>query len=71
MAKTLQYEDIIALLRKDIAGCTLRDHAGKLGVSLTYLADVLKGTRPLTNRILEHYGLVREVVTITTYRKIA
>lgn len=37
------------------------DAAADLGVSNPYLTDLYRGTRPLTSKLLDHIGLVREV----------
>lgn len=50
------------LFRKWVDGFTRKgDAALDLGVSHPYLTDLYRGTRPLTAKLLDHIGLVREV----------
>jgi hypothetical protein len=66
------HQEIIDMIRKDVVESSLREHARRLKVSASFLGEILRGTRNPGRKILDSYGIVRNVektVTITYYRR--
>jgi hypothetical protein len=62
MKKTCTAEEIIEMIRREVAASTQTAVAKSIGVSGVYLSEILKGTRPLSDRVASHYGFQKEVV---------
>ena len=54
-------QQVIARLRSRIGGKTQREYAKDIGVSDSFLSDVLKRSRPPSGKILRALGLERVV----------
>ena len=57
----MKREQLLKTLRDKVAASTQRAAAKELGVSASYLGDVLKGRREVGPSILRALGLEREV----------
>jgi transcriptional regulator with XRE-family HTH domain len=62
MAKTINHEQLIALLEKKQRGRTASELAEELGISGAYLSDIFKGKRNAGPKVLEQLGLEQTVV---------
>ena len=65
-AHLLTYLEVLQLIQDEArkAG-TQAALADKMGVSPAYLSDILRLRRPLSDRVLEYFGIERDIV----YRK--
>lgn len=71
MTKTLNRDQVIALLKARQKGRSASDLAKEIGVSKAYLSDLFTNRRNPGPKILDYLGLVAEVKTQVIYRKVA
>jgi len=64
MAKHLTQDEVLAHLHSIIQTRTQASLAAEIGVSRSFLNEVIKGTRPPTGKILEHLGLQSETIYV-------
>ena len=64
VAKQLNQDQVIALLRKRQGLRTAKELAAEIGISQQYLSDVYAGKRTIGPAILEELGLESETVYI-------
>lgn len=57
MAKHLTQDEVLAHLHSIIQTRRQASLAAEIGVSRSFLNEVIKGTRPPTGKILDHLGL--------------
>lgn len=62
-------EDVLAELKKQQGGRSLRAFAEEVGCSAAYLSDVFKGQRQPGPKLLDHLGVERRTQVVTTYVK--
>ena len=62
--KTLTREQVLALLRRQQGKRSLTALAGELGVSLSYMSDVMLGRRAPGGKVLRRLGLEQRVVYV-------
>ena len=61
MGKELTTEDVLKVIREDVAKTSLRKTAIRLGISAAYLSDVLRGNRQVGEDLAACYGFSRTV----------
>lgn len=59
---TFTQDQVVAKLHGLIKSRTQASLAEQIGVSRSYLCEVLRGTRPPTGKILDHLGLKAQTV---------
>lgn len=59
---TFTQAQVVAQLRRLIETDTQASLAAKIGISRSFLCEVLQGTRPPTGKILKHFGLQSETI---------
>ena len=64
MAKHLTQDEVLAQLHGIIRTRTQSSLAGEIGISRSFLCEVMRGTRPPTGKILDHLGLRAQTVYI-------
>lgn len=64
MAKHLTQDEVLAQLHGIIRTRTQASLADEIGISRSFLNEVIKGTRPPTGKILYHLGLRAQTVYI-------
>lgn len=64
MAKHLTQDEVLAHLHGIIRTRTQASLADEIGISRSFLNEVIKGTRPPTGKILDHLGLRAQTVYI-------
>lgn len=64
MAKHLTQDEVVARLHNIIRTRTQASLADEIGISRSFLNEVIKGTRPPTGKILDHLGLRAQTVYI-------
>lgn len=64
MAKHLMQDEVVARLHSIIRTRTQASLADEIGVSRSFLNEVIKGTRPPTGKILDHLGLRAQTIYI-------
>ena len=64
MAKHLTQNEVRAHLRAIVKTRTQASLADEIGISRSFLNEVIKGTRPPTGKILDHLGLRAQTVYI-------
>ena len=64
MAKHLTQDEVVARLHSIIRTRTQASLADEIGVSRSFLNEVIKGTRPPTGKILDHLGLKQQTIYI-------
>lgn len=64
MPKHLTQDEVVARLHSIIRTRTQASLAKEIGVSRSFLCEVLRGTRPPTGKILDHLGLRAQTVYI-------
>lgn len=64
MAKHLTQDEVVARLHGIIRTRTQASLAGEIGISRSFLCEVMRGTRPPTGKILDHLGLRAQTVYI-------
>lgn len=64
MAKHLTQDEVVAQLRAIVKTRTQSSLADEIGVSRSFLNEVIKGTRPPTGKILDHLGLRAQTIYI-------
>jgi transcriptional regulator with XRE-family HTH domain len=64
MAKHLTQDEVLAQLHSIIRTRTQSSLAEEIGVSRSFLCEVMRGTRPPTGKILDHLGLKAQTVYI-------
>lgn len=71
--KKVTRDGVIAAIRKETEGSSLRQAAKRFGISAAYLSDILRGNREISDRIAAKFGFTREVKVITkvVFRKVA
>jgi plasmid maintenance system antidote protein VapI len=69
MPKTYTENDIVELIRAEVAASSLTETAARLGVSISYVSDLVRGTRNVSERIAEELGFEREIQTKVSFRK--
>jgi len=69
--KSLTREEVIAILRKDQAGRSIREYAETLGISAPYLSDIFLGRRDPGPSVLKHFGLERHETLKVEYQPVA
>lgn len=60
--KTFTQDQVVAQLRSLIETGTQLSLAAQIGISRTFLCEVLRGTRPPTGKILDHLGLQSKTI---------
>jgi DNA-binding Lrp family transcriptional regulator len=61
---TLKTEDILEMIRKDAAKTSQLDVSKRIGVSPSYLGEMLKGTRAISDRVARYYGFDKATVFV-------
>lgn len=69
--KKLTEDEVIAIIRKEVEATSGRAVAKRIGVSDSYISDILAGKRPVSDSIAFAYGFEREITTEVTFSKIA
>jgi len=71
--KKVTRDEVIAVIRKETEGSSLRQAAKRFGISAAYLSDILRGNREISDRIAAKFGFKREIKVITevVFRKVA
>ena len=69
--KTYTNEDVVEVIRKRTAETSLRQTARELGLSPSYLSDIVLGRRFVSDSVAEAFGYKREVVVEHKFTKIA
>ena len=69
MPRKLTEEDVLKEIRRVVTESSLRQTAGRLGISPAYLSDVLNGRRDISDAMAALFGFEREVVTTISFRK--
>ncbi len=64
MSDHLTQDEVVARLRAIVKTRTQASLADEIGVSRSFLNEVIKGTRPPTGKILDHLGLRAQTVYI-------
>ena len=64
MSDFLTEQEVVAKMREIIKTRTQASLAAEIGVSRSFLNEVIKGTRPPTGKILDHLGLRAQTVYI-------
>lgn len=64
MAKHLTQDEVVAQLRAIVKTRTQSSLADEIGVSRSFLNEVIKGHRPPTGKILDHLGLRAQTIYI-------
>ena len=64
MAKHLTQDEVLAQLHGIIRTRTQASLADKIGISRSFLNEVIKGTRPPTGKILDHLGLRAQTIYV-------
>lgn len=64
MLAHLTQDEVIARLRAIVKTRTQSSLADEIGVSRSFLCEVMRGTRPPTGKILDHLGLKAQTVYI-------
>jgi len=64
MAKHFTQDEVVVRLHGIIRTRTQASLANEIGVSRSFLNEVIKGTRPPTGKILDHLGLRAQTVYI-------
>lgn len=62
MKKTATAEEILDMIRRDSAETSQLAVSKLIGVSPSYLGEMLKGTRAISDRVAAYYGFEKEVV---------
>lgn len=57
-------ETILDLIRRDAAKTSQLEVSKQIGVSPSYLGEMLKGTRAISDRVAQHYGFEKETVFV-------
>jgi transcriptional regulator with XRE-family HTH domain len=65
----LTEEDVLGLIRDGQKDKTIRAYAEELGVSASYLADILYGRRGPGQSVLDFFGINKTIRTIVEYRR--
>jgi transcriptional regulator with XRE-family HTH domain len=68
--KTYSADDVVDIIRKRTKESSLRQTARDLGLSASYLSDILLGRRDVSETVAEAFGYKREVVTEHKFTKI-
>lgn len=58
-------DELLEMIREDAAHTSQSAVARAIGVSVVYVGEILRGTRPVSDRVASYYGFRKEVV----YRK--
>lgn len=63
---TIKADDILEMIRKDAAKTSQLDVANRIGVSPSYLGEMLKGTRAVSEKVALYYlpGYKKEIVFV-------
>lgn len=69
--KTFTQEDVLKAIRAEVEQSSLRQTAQRIGVGASFLSDVLRGSRLISETVAKAYGFEREVQTTIRFRKIA
>lgn len=64
MPKHLTQDEVVAQLHGITRTRTQSSLAAEIGVSRSFLCEVMRGTRPPTGKILDHLGLKAQTVYI-------
>ena len=64
MSDFLTEQEVVAKMREIIKTRTQASLAAEIGISRSFLNEVIKGTRPPTGKILDHLGLRAQTVYI-------
>lgn len=64
MPSHLTQDEVVARLHGIIRTRTQASLADEIGVSRSFLCEVMRGTRPPTGKILDHLGLKAQTVYI-------
>jgi transcriptional regulator with XRE-family HTH domain len=64
MPAHIAQDEVIARLRGIVKTRTQASLADEIGVSRSFLCEVMRGTRPPTGKILDHLGLRAQTVYI-------
>ena len=64
MDKHLTQDEVLAQLHGIIKTRTQASLADEIGVSRSFLNDVIKGTRPPTGKILDYLGLQAQIIYV-------
>jgi transcriptional regulator with XRE-family HTH domain len=64
MAKHLTQDEVLTHLRAIVKTRTQASLADEIGISRSFMNEVIKGTRPPTGKILDHLGLRAQTVYI-------
>ena len=64
MSEHLTQDEVVARLRAIVKTRTQSSLADEIGISRSFLNEVIKGTHPPTGKILDHLGLRAQTVYI-------
>jgi transcriptional regulator with XRE-family HTH domain len=64
MPAHLTQDEVVARLHSIIRTRTQSSLADEIGVSRSFLCEIMRGTRPPTGKILDHLGLKAQTVYI-------
>jgi len=64
MSDFLTEQEVVAKMREIIKTRTQASLAAEIGVSRSFLNEVIKGTRPPTGKILDHLGLRAQTIYV-------
>ena len=65
MLKQCTHEQLIEELGRRAQESSMTEIARQVGVSVVYISEILRGKRPMSDRVAEHLGYERLVI----YRK--
>lgn len=54
-------KDVIQMLKQEQGASSLTAYADSLGLSAAYMSNVMSGKKPISEGLLDHLGLEREV----------
>lgn len=68
MPKQYTQEDVLTIIRKEVAASSLRRTAQRIGISAMFLSHVLNNKKAISDSVAEAFGFEREVIKSTTFR---
>jgi plasmid maintenance system antidote protein VapI len=69
MQKDFVESDVLKLIKEEVKTSSLRRVAQRLGVTHSYVSDIIWRRRSVSEAVAKKYGFTREKITVVVFRK--